>query len=138
MKDLEKRDDIETTLSVDLVTAKNNKKYNISISTKKTFSDSDSDSYKISHDLICQYDGAIRLGTLKNFQLGCCETSHCDDFKKIYIQVNAEVIKAGDEDNKFDVTRLKCIPVQQTSPLHTSYNTGNSFPSKTALLDGFP
>ena len=126
-RDLRSRSDVRTNLSVDLVTVKNNKKYNIFVSANKTFSDQP---YQISHDLICQYDGSKRFGTLSNVHLGCCESNHCNIFKKIHIKVNADVTEAGDEAAMYDMAPLECIPVQQTFP---SNNAGKTLPSKTAF-----
>ena len=124
--------DITTKLSVDLVTAKNNNRYDIFVSVNRSVFDQ---SYKISHNMLCKHDGAINFGSLHHFELGCCrEINHCNTVKKINVKVKAEVIEADDEAEKYYMSVLDCIPAQQTPPTHTSNNTGTALPSNTTLI----
>ena len=120
--DLRKRSLITTNVSVDLVTVKTNQMYNIWLSANETFS---GDPFKISHELICMYNGVKSFGTVMNVQCGCCKSNHCNNFKEIHIKVKAAVIEANDEPEEYNVFSLECIPVQQALPIN---NAGKTWP----------
>ena len=72
--------------------------------------------YKMSHNLICQYDGAIELGLLK-FDFGCCEINHCNKNNlDIVITVEPGEREKQDRDPMEKAIPLKCISAQPPFP----------------------
>ena len=102
--------DIKTDLKMKLVLEKNSNTYEIFASSDKMFLGVDP--MRISHDLMCQYNGAIKLGPIKE-EFGCCEISHCTNVRKIYVKAKAREIHARNDDPigwpREDVVHLKCI-----------------------------
>ena len=115
--------DCKTALKMEYYIRMSDNKYVVSASTD---GDSWGSEYKINHKKLCEYNGAIRLGPIKQ-RYPCCqnENEHCAAFKRIHIKAD-EVEGKEEEDPKEDSSRLECKVCQEESndQPHKTNNTG--------------